>query len=250
MKTPSRNSGFLIAAGLIGAVAAQPALASLPDFTRYEVILQKQLFGKPPPEVVASPAPVAPPGPSWITEYRMAMLVDEGNGQGRAGLINIKDNSSIILSVGGEQSGIKLVSVDIPLESAVFEKGTDKQTIKMNSGSAIPVASGQPPSAMGASSRMSMGPGRRFGSGRMTPPPPPAAAQPVQPRLTGEQLEAHLKEYQMEVLRKGMPPLPVPLTPEMDAQLVSEGVLPAMDANGNVAAPAAPAATPGAPAAQ
>ena len=54
----------------------------------------------------------------------------------------------------------------------------------------------------------------------------------------------------MEVLRKGMPPLPVPLTPEMDAQLVSEGVLPAMDANGNVAVPAAPAAAPGAPPAQ
>jgi len=33
----------------------------------------------------------------------------------------------------------------------------------------------------------------------------------------------------MEVIRQGLPPLPIPLTPEMDAQLVSEGVLPPME---------------------
>ncbi len=37
----------------------------------------------------------------------------------------------------------------------------------------------------------------------------------------------NLRQYQMEVIRSGMAPLPVPLTPEMDAQLVAEGVLPA-----------------------
>jgi len=30
----------------------------------------------------------------------------------------------------------------------------------------------------------------------------------------------------MEVIRSGMPALPIPLTPEMDDQLVSEGILP------------------------
>ena len=30
----------------------------------------------------------------------------------------------------------------------------------------------------------------------------------------------------MEVIRKGMPPLPIPLTKEMDDQLVAEGILP------------------------
>ena len=43
---------------------------------------------------------------------------------------------------------------------------------------------------------------------------------------TGEELEKHLNEYQMDVIRQGLPPLPIPLTPEMDQQLVNEGVLP------------------------
>jgi hypothetical protein len=40
-------------------------------------------------------------------------------------------------------------------------------------------------------------------------------------------LERKLQEYQMDLIRQGKTPLPmVPLTPEMDAQLVEEGVLP------------------------
>ncbi|HPG01029.1 MAG TPA: hypothetical protein PLE77_13295, partial [Kiritimatiellia bacterium] len=53
-----------------------------------------------------------------------------------------------------------------------------------------------------------------------------ATPPPAQPKYTGEELERHLQEYQMEVIRQGLPPLPIPLTPEMDNQLVNEGVLP------------------------
>lgn len=42
-----------------------------------------------------------------------------------------------------------------------------------------------------------------------------------------EAVRENLRQYQMEVIRSGMAPLPIPLTPEMDAQLVAEGVLPA-----------------------
>ena len=50
------------------------------------------------------------------------------------------------------------------------------------------------------------------------------------PIYTGEELEKHLQEYQMEVIRSGnLPPLPVQLTPENDAKLVAEGVLPPVD---------------------
>jgi len=50
------------------------------------------------------------------------------------------------------------------------------------------------------------------------------AASPAKP--TGEELEKHLRDYQMDVIRKGLTPLPIPLTQEMDDQLVKEGVLP------------------------
>ncbi len=40
------------------------------------------------------------------------------------------------------------------------------------------------------------------------------------------EVQRQLQDYQMEVIREGLPPLPVELTPEMDDQLVFEGVLP------------------------
>ena len=59
-----------------------------------------------------------------------------------------------------------------------------------------------------------------------------AATPPPAPTLTGEALEQHLQEYQMEVIRTGQPPLPVQLSPERDAQLVAEGFLPPVDEEG------------------
>jgi hypothetical protein len=46
------------------------------------------------------------------------------------------------------------------------------------------------------------------------------------PDLHGQVLEKHLQEYNMQAIREGAPPLPIPLTPEQDAQLVEEGILP------------------------
>ena len=233
MKTPALLIPVLLAAAL-----PSPAL---PDFSHYEVILQKQIFGKPPPEPVAAPVAATPPGPSWITDYRLAMLVDEGAGHVRAGLVHLRDNSTVSLSINEkhETTGIQLLSADITQGSAVFIKGSDKQPITMAAVGAVPVAAAPAPAATPGRFPMG-GPGRRFGGSGRSMPPPPAPAQPVEPKLTGAALEAHLQEYQKEVLRKGMPPLPVALTPENDAQLVQEGVLPpiSVDAEGNVVAPA------------
>jgi len=70
---------------------------------------------------------------------------------------------------------------------------------------------------------------RRRSSGSQDGPQPdgvPPAPRLPDGKMSGEQLEKHLKEYQMEAIRKGLKPLPIPLTKEMDDQLVSEGVLP------------------------
>ena len=40
-----------------------------------------------------------------------------------------------------------------------------------------------------------------------------------------EEIEKKLQQYQMDLIRKGAKPLPIPLTQEMDDQLVKEGVL-------------------------
>jgi hypothetical protein len=58
---------------------------------------------------------------------------------------------------------------------------------------------------------------------------PPAPGEGVSTR-SPQDLQKHLQEYQMDLIRSGGakgPPLPLPLTPEMDQKLVDEGVLPA-----------------------
>ena len=47
--------------------------------------------------------------------------------------------------------------------------------------------------------------------------------------LTDEEIVRLLQEYQKELIRKGLTPLPIPLTPETDRQLVEEGFLPALE---------------------
>jgi predicted nucleic acid-binding protein len=47
--------------------------------------------------------------------------------------------------------------------------------------------------------------------------------------LTDQEVARMLQEYQKELIRKGQTPLPIPLTPETDRQLVEEGLLPAQE---------------------
>jgi hypothetical protein len=48
-----------------------------------------------------------------------------------------------------------------------------------------------------------------------------------QDELTPEEVAQLLQEYQKTLIRSGQTPLPIPLTPDTDAQLVGEGYLPA-----------------------
>ncbi len=57
------------------------------------------------------------------------------------------------------------------------------------------------------------------------------------PMYTGEELEKHLQDYQMQVIREGLPPLPVQLSSDRDAQLVAEGFLPPVDEEGYIIEP-------------
>ncbi len=66
---------------------------------------------------------------------------------------------------------------------------------------------------------------RRFGGGFERTPAPPVLTKEEQKRRR-EEIRKNLEQYQMEVIRSGLPPLPFPLTQEMDDQLVKEGILP------------------------
>jgi hypothetical protein len=55
---------------------------------------------------------------------------------------------------------------------------------------------------------------------------PALSGSEIPPPLQGTEMEHQLQEYQMQAIREGREPLPIPLTPEIDQQLVNEGVLP------------------------
>lgn len=56
--------------------------------------------------------------------------------------------------------------------------------------------------------------------------PTTTARSDIPPPVEGSEMERQLQEYQMQAIREGREPLPIPLTPEIDEQLVREGLLP------------------------
>lgn len=225
---------------LMGLLAASSALAVSPeqlsDFSRYQIILDKKAFGVPPPAPVI---PVAPPvvntGPSWVNDYRMTMLIAQDDGAFRVGLVNSKTNESVSFSTSRQiprgADSLMLVSVDKDKKLATISKGGDVQTISLEDPTSAPVVAEAPKDPRSRGPGLS-GPPRVISSGTPRRPSPPRPPTPQQPRLSGAELEKHLQDYQMEVLRKNLPPLPVQLTPENDAQLVNEGVLPPVEQEG------------------
>jgi len=63
------------------------------------------------------------------------------------------------------------------------------------------------------------------------------------PNLTSEALQQRLQELQADQIRRGGPTLPLPLSKEVDDQLVREGVLPPTEGQEKLA-PQAPAPAP------
>ncbi len=86
-----------------------------------------------------------------------------------------------------------------------------------------------PATATAAATPTSTAPGDRYTTERDAVMAARRAQMGVTNTLSGDALQQHIQQYQMDLIRargaKG-PPLPIQLTPEMDQQLVQEGVLP------------------------
>jgi hypothetical protein len=207
------------------------------SFDKYQVILDRQPFSAPEPEKV--PGPPSPP-PEWTTQLRLCGITFSESAGLRVGIVDQKTQKSYYLRIGDEEDGILVVDADIRDEFAVVQKEGVEQRLNLNGTSA---AAG---SATAASAtvpvRLSPDASRVVASVTASAPTRlesyadklrrrreererQAAAVP-EVKLSPEELEKQLKEYQMKVIREGLPPLPIPLTKEMDDQLVKEGVLP------------------------
>jgi len=185
-------------------------------FKRYQLILDKQPFGQEPPEAEIVQVPASQ---SFARNLRLSMLFEGPDGTTRAGIIDTSSKKSYILRIGEPQDGLEVVEADIKTSEAMVRKENEVALFKLESGS------GEAISRTEQSSRKSSYAERRQALLKKVeekPPPEP----PPEPTLTGDALQKHLENVQMDAIRNGLPPLPLPLTPAMDAQLVKEGVLP------------------------
>ena len=240
MRAINRTAFVAVAFTVAAAATARAVVDS--DFSRYQVILDREPFGKPPPVPVVRPAPgpVVPPAPltpPFVRDLKMC-AVTESDGKLRVGLIDIKSKpeKTYLLYVGESTGdGIELVEADYEEEKALLRRGEEEHWIYM-SGAAESVGGAPTPAgaAVAAPRAAIISASRPAGdsyAARMRARREALVARQraaVQPKLSGEELKEHLQKYQMDLIRKGMPPLPMALTKEMDDQLVSEGVLPSL----------------------
>jgi len=191
-------------------------------FGKYQLILDKQPFGKEPPEADMVQVPASQ---SFARNVRLSMLFKGLDGTTRAGIVYTAPGTppkSYFLTIGEPQDGFEIVEADINTSEAMIKKDNVVAIFKLEAG-AQPQS---PAPGSGPVTRVSSIPDRRRALLQKIENQKPEPQPPPEPQLTGEALQKHLEEVQMDAIRNGLPPLPMQLTPEMDAQLVAEGVLP------------------------
>jgi hypothetical protein len=231
MKVMKLNGAALLiglAALLMDAHALPVATANGDAFLPYQVILDRRVFGTVQRVAAATPQNQAAPQGSFILGLRMCAITETGeDGDLRVGIVDVKQNKSYLFRIGDAQDEITLVDADFEEESALLSKGGESYWVFMREGAQ---ASAQPGAAsMPASNELRSRAAESYVQ-RLRKRREAVRERRIEaPRMDGEQLQEHLKQYQMELIRAGGdkgPPLPMELTPEMDAQLVEEGVLP------------------------
>ena len=197
--------------------SAALSLAGTEGFERYQLILDKQPFGQEPPEADVVQVPASQ---SFARNLRLSMLFQGMDGTTRAGVVDNSTKKNYILRIGEPQDGLEVVEADIKSSEAMLRKGNEVALFKLEA------SAGEPISKSEQSSRQSSYADRRQALLKKIETQRKEAEPPPEPTMTGEALKKHLENVQMDAIRNGLPPLPLPLTPEMDAQLVKEGVLP------------------------
>ena len=125
-----------------------------------------------------------------------------------------------MLAVGETFKGMKLIDVNINESTATLDRNGVKVMFSLAKAPKNPsINSGKEPI------------GRKFNSGfrpqkSNEAPKENIKLTPQEEERRKQEIQESLRRYQMDVIRAGLPALPVPLTKEMDDQLVAEGVLP------------------------
>ena len=202
------------------------------ELDKYQIIIDRQPFGRelisPEPSVssIKSEAEAIAAAKSAEKELRLCFIFETTKGLIRAGfqnkIVKAGEPKSIMLGVGDTFKGMKLVDVNIQESTATLDRNGVMIMFSLNKPAKNTIGSSKTTST------------RKFNSGFRSPNTnDKEVKKEVNVKLTVQQQEQRkqeiqesLRQYQMDVIRAGLPPLPVPLTKQMDDQLVSEGVLP------------------------
>ena len=237
---------FLYIMVLASAVGAGAAVDY--DFARYQEILARKPFGGAAWDAAAAAAavkvvPPAPEEPPFTKDIRMCGITDSPGGI-RVGFLDIsqKPPKSHFLRIGEEtEDGIAVLDADYDEEKALLAKGEQEHWIYMNQASGgvepsavnmvsaagkVPLPSSRAARARAAANAAGGSYAERLKQRRAEIMKRRLEMSEEKTKISPEDMRKHLEEVQMDAIRKGLPPLPIPLTPEMDDQLVKEGLLP------------------------
>lgn len=212
---------WILVAGAAGWTSALAALSEPPSFDRYQVILNRKPFGNPPPEAAMTKPPLPAPD-SFAKSLRLSMIVETDDGDVRIGFVDNRTSRSYSLIPGEAQDGIELISASFEDEEAIIKNGEEMALLKLASGTFEEIAPQDQTARIEAARNRPSYQERR----RQRMEQQKQEEKVPEPKFTGEELTKHLYEYQMEIIRQGLPPLPIPLSQEQDDQLVREGYLP------------------------
>ncbi|MCX7009609.1 MAG: hypothetical protein NTY53_20590 [Kiritimatiellaeota bacterium] len=178
--------------------------AGAAEWSRYQVILDKHPFG--------TQVNLTNTAPDFIKNLRLSALWHV-RGQLRAGFADVATKRDFVLGCGERtDAGLELIEVRYADATVVLRQGGEVALLHLQAG-AIPAGTAANPWNIFNDYS------RHHHASDVTSDQPPRIA------YSGEQLERHLQEQQLQAIRTGAPPLPVPLTQESANQLVREGFL-------------------------
>ena len=204
---------------------------SLADDNRYKIIIERNPFGaeliSPEPSVssIQNETMALAAAKAAEKELRLCFIFETDTGIIRAGFENKTakkgESKSVMLSVGESFKGMKLLDVNIQNSTATLDRNGINIMFSL-------MKATQPVNKNASQSQ------RRFNTGfresnntdNKTVKTEEIKLSPSQQAQRREEIQENLRQYQMDVIRAGLPPLPVPLTKQMDEQLVAEGILP------------------------
>ena len=214
------------------------------DFKRYRIILERKPFGDfdaAAAAAAAANANIIPPAllPNFAKNYSMCASTDS-YGEIMVGFIDKGKKSGTqyyYLRVGEENDGVTLVAADYANESATLLREGQKFDITMSGpklagSSPTKEQTGARPLFSRSKSQKNQSYSSRLKKHRESRIKVESRIKYPKENMSKEEITEHLRKLNMELIRaqgsKG-PPLPLQLTPEEDAQLVSEGVLDAVE---------------------